>query len=357
MLLQLERPLEKEISLSIYGHFNHALRGEKKFVARKMNAWSSVPIYIGAPSASQVPKSAKPGDSLQGSLQLDQTQKKSFAFPLSVAIHVAGGSKGNKEESSSSFSPAPAAAADAFNLQEALRDQQIKFLSELKGEAAREQAYAELAPKLLEQFPNYLPLLSLRLRHLDERATRDADSLKQVVEQTNLVISQIDTIQLAAHFGRRQPVDANDSEAQAAANATKKKMEERREILKDALFRQTRALGEIFVLEENKEEAIALEARQEGTFEELKSWLPDDKKLPVAHWPLQLAIEKRHQRTGQVLKLVNEQIEQRQSDSGEPLVKLHADRIELLNSLGWKHWAQHESLWNLIRFPKSFPLF
>jgi hypothetical protein len=30
MLLQLERPLDKEVNLSIFAHFNHVLQNEKK---------------------------------------------------------------------------------------------------------------------------------------------------------------------------------------------------------------------------------------------------------------------------------------------------------------------------------------
>lgn len=398
-VVQLERALDKEVALPLYAHRNDALVGGKKFASRKLNAGERAVVYIAAPTHAQLPKGAAPGDTLVGCVQLDSGVKKSASFPLAVTVSVGGGEKCDKNDEA----VAPAAAVPAFNLAESLRDHQIKFLASLKDEAAREEAFAAIAPALLTQFPAHLPLLELRLKQIDERADRAA-RLHEVVAHADALIAQIDANEVAAYFGRRHHEVTLTSEAGASAAAAaeaaeaaalKRRMEERRATLREALFRKARALADMAAAaataqaqlqaQSSTADAVApLVARHERAFAELKSWLSEkeEAKLPRDYAAMQLAADRRQCRWGIVLKALNEQI----ATEGES-AKLCAERIgafrmswgycecyswfffilsvfslfacetEVLKELGWPHWVTMEQACNLVRFPKSLALF
>lgn len=81
-----------------------------------------------------------------------------------------------------------------------LRDLQIDYITKQKGDK-KQEAYNKLYPTLLQAFPTYLPLLSLKIDVLNEHKQRET-MFTQIIDACNQLIQTIDRDKLAAHYGR-----------------------------------------------------------------------------------------------------------------------------------------------------------
>jgi tripeptidyl-peptidase-2 len=135
-----------------------------------------------------------------------------------------------------------------------------------------------------------------------------------------------------------------DPDDQAAA-AERKEMDKSKAILIDALSRKARALFD----GSRDDDRPSIAAAFESAFTHLQKWTDTtaDRTLD-----LHIDHERRHDRLGAALKLLNGKIATQPTNR-----KLYEQRIELLEQLGWSHWQEYESTHLLLRFPRGYPPF
>ena len=198
-----------------------------------------------------------------------------------------------------------------------------------------------LAPTLLKAFPAWIPLLSTRLKHLDERTgARRTASLGEIVAAADTVLAQIDADDVAAFFGRQsKAVDA------PGAAATKAEMEQHKAWMLDALLRKARALADDRDVKTTNLQLL------EDTVDEYLAFA--DGKVTKATYPLFLTIAKRRGRWGQALQYINDMM----AASDVVDAQLYADRKEVVQALGWLHWVQYEVACTPLRVPTKYAAF
>ena len=84
----------------------------------------------------------------------------------------------------------------------------------------------------------------------------------------------------------------------------------------------------------------------EANFEELEQWVDTTERDYVL---LHVRRERRKQRYGNALRLLNKQI-----GESEPNYWYHKKRRDIYEALGWDHLHQNESQWLLLRFPNAY---
>ncbi|CAM0944650.1 unnamed protein product [Alopecurus aequalis] len=305
LVLFIEKKLEKKdfIQLSFYSEPDGPIVGNATFKSSVLVPGEPEAFYVGPPSREKIPKSSPPGSVLVGSItygivssfnkQGEQTQH----APASCSIlYVIPPSKvdDNKEKGVSVGTKKSV----SERLSDEVRDTKIKFLSSLKQENEdHKSAWTELVASLKSEYPKYTPLLSKILDCLLQESTSDdkISHYKEVIAAADEVVDSIDKEELAKLLSLKP--DPEDEESQN----TKKKMEETRDQLADALYQKGLALAEI-----------------------------------------------------ESLKVLNGMI---QEDSEQPKKKLYDLKIQLVEEIGWAHVAAYEKRWMQVRFPPALPPF
>ncbi|KAG2401576.1 Tripeptidyl-peptidase 2 [Vigna angularis] len=170
---------------------------------------------------------------------------------------------------------------------------------------------------------------------------------QEIIDAANEVIDSVDKQELAKFLALKH--DPGDEEVEK----TKKEMDLARDQLAEALYQKGLALAEIASLkvdEQSKDDDVHPDLFKEN-FNELKK-LVDVKCRKYGI--LLVTNERRNQRLGTALKVVNDIIE----DDAEPAPKKFYDlKLSLLEEIGWTHFCSYEREWMLVRFPPSLPLF
>ncbi|MCH7870153.1 MAG: S8 family serine peptidase [Planctomycetes bacterium] len=355
MPLLLDRALAKPVALTIYPDPDHALTGGAKFGSRTMTAGERVALYIASPDVAKLPKGAKPGDLLLGSISYGQPNasltgagKRPGGFNLTYHVPPPAGAK------KSAATVKKDDRTEAVKLAESLRDLKVARLGRLHSEKNAE-TFEMLAEEILAEHPDHLPVFVARLKRLDDQK-RD-EHLPAVVQAAGAVLKRIDTAALAAHYGVN--LDSDDADA----IELREEMDVAKAILVDTLYRKGRALAftldggeagsgrtkEAAAKADADEETDGLIAEFERTFAELRKWVDTtDDKYVLLH----IRREKRHGRLGNAIELLNRHLAQ-----AKPRKMLFEKRIKLLNELGWAHWRDYEKKWLLLRMPKEYPPF
>ena len=359
MPLMLDRTLAKPLALNIYPDPDHALTGGAKFGSRTMLAGERSALYIQSPAASKLPKQAKPGDLLLGSITYGKSNasltgagKRPGGYDLTYHVPPPAG---KKKTTPTAKAKKKDDRSEAQKLAESIRDLKVDRLGQLHAKKNAE-AFETLATEILLDYPNHVPVLVARLKRLDNHK-RD-EHLPAVVQAADAVLAQIDTAALAAHYG----VNLDPDDAEAAEQ--RKEMDKSKDTLVDTLYRKGRALA--FILDggedgskpkadaDDESEATEKETHDlieafERTFAELRKWVDTtDDKYVLLH----IRREKRHGRLGNALELLNRHLK-----TAKPQEMLFKKRIKLLDELGWAHWRDYEKKWLLLRMPKEYPPF
>lgn len=229
--LIIERRLEKEINFDLFSHISGTLVGGFKFTKKELKKGSREVFFIKA--ISDLPKDAKPGDILLGSLKLfknsEEKTLKLKGLPFMYAV--------------SSSKPSPASPTTNIHegtiseqLEESLLQQTVTFLTSLLS-PSKMNDFNSLIQTILEQHPKHLPLLQLHLRALDQAPDRTGN-LDKIIAAADLILNNIDQSSLAIHFGTR--LDSDDP----VQNKIRQEMTKKKETLIDALYRKILALSE-----------------------------------------------------------------------------------------------------------------
>ncbi|XP_078427505.1 tripeptidyl peptidase ii [Wolffia australiana] len=362
LVLFIERKLERKdfLKLNFFSQPDGLLAGDATFKSSILIPGGEEAFYVAAPSGEILKKNVAPGSVFCGEISYGKISNggKNGEGPAPVSYQIlciappskTNGSKGRESASFTKSVPE--------RLQEEVRDAKIKFLSSLKRESTEEKlAWKELSLSLQSEYPKHTPLLAKILDGLISQSP-DEDKIsheKEIISVANNVIESIDKDDLAKYFSAK--FDPEDDEAEKV----KKRMEETRDQLAEALYRKGLALDKIDSAErtpadsseatEEKESDSPPKDLFEENFKELKKWVDiNTSKYGI----LSVIRERRRGRLGTALKILNSVIE----DQGEPAKrKLYDLKIELLAEIGWNHVVEYEKQWLHVRFPQSLPLF
>ena len=339
--LFLDRRLPSPIRLAASATPEAALAGNA-MNARVLHAGDTARVWIRVPAHDALPKDAKPGDVLIGTMTLGgpggdivgaQTRPGGWPIVLTVAPKPAEPSDPKPSDAE------PKDERSALDkLAEAVRDLKVERL----GQIARDdqESYDALEREILREWPDHLPVLAARLRRLS--ADKDADP-QAVLTAAEAVVRAIDRGDLAAHFGTA--IDDNDPEARRH----RREMTKTRDTLIDALRKQTETRLRIARDAEEDARAEKIEA-----FETAKRELAKWADLNSADYiELRIGEARLHNRPAVALRLVRTELDKRPANRAQ----LRKDRAELLRELGWNHWAERAERHRVLQEPKTKPRF
>lgn len=252
--LYLRHKLSSAITLKAHGCKGDALTGGSGYSMRKLRRYVQDDIFFGLPSSSKLPKKAKAGDYLSGSVQFCDYEsaagalnkgrhpsgEQSIAFylgpsetpkeasaELPAVPKASGGSKPAASEASSSGGGAASSGAgsdgdagsspDATEKEvaEAVRDASVSALKKLKSRAT----FDLLHGALLKEHPEHLPLLQARLdfevdalRKEDPQGSGLDVASVRVAVAADAVVAACNPDELAAYFGRKVYEDELDGD-------------------------------------------------------------------------------------------------------------------------------------------------
>uniref|UniRef100_A0ACD5ZLK2 Uncharacterized protein n=1 Tax=Avena sativa TaxID=4498 RepID=A0ACD5ZLK2_AVESA len=355
LVLFIERKLEKKdfIQLSFYSEPDGPIVGNATFKSSILVPGEPEAFYVGPPSTEKLPKSSPPGSVLVGSItygvvsSFNKKEEQNQHAPASYSILcVIPPSKvdDNKEKGVSVGTEKSV----SERLNDEVRDTKIKFLSSLKKEKEdNKSAWTELVASLKSEYPKYTPLFAKILECVLQESTSD-DKIshhKEVIVAADEVVDSIDKEELAKLLSLKP--DPEDEESQK----TKKKMEETRDQLADALYQKGLALAEIESLKPDESTEASAKDVFEENYKELIKWV--DAKT-TKYGTLTVLRERRCGRCGTALKVINDMI---QEDSEQPKKKLYDLKLQLIEEIGWAHVSAYERQWMHVRFPPSLPPF
>ncbi|KAF0915843.1 hypothetical protein E2562_039168 [Oryza meyeriana var. granulata] len=353
LVLFIERKLEKKdfIQLSFYSEPDGPIVGNGTFKSSVLVPGEPEAFYVGPPSTEKLLKNVLPGSVLVGSITYgavrsfnkkdDQNQHAPASYSISYLIPP------SKVDNDKEKGVSAVRKSISERLDEEVRDTKIKFLSGFNQETEDDKSsWMELVTSLKSEYPRYTPLLAKILECIVQKATSDdkISHQKEVIAAADEVVDSIDKEDLAKSLSLKP--DPEDEEAQK----NKKKMEETRDQLADALYQKGLALAEIESLKtDGSTEASAKDAFEEN-YKELIKWV--DAKS-TKYGSLTVLRERRYGRLGNALKVLNDMIQ----DSEQPKKKLYDLKIQLIEEIGWTHVSTYEKQWVHVRFPPSLPPF
>ncbi|XP_047082269.1 tripeptidyl-peptidase 2-like isoform X1 [Lolium rigidum] len=354
LVLFIERKLENKdcIPLSFYSQPDGPIVGNATFKSSILVPGEPEAFYVGPPSTEKLPKSSPPGSVLVGSItygvvssfnKTEQNQHAPASYSILCVIPPAKVDDNKEKEVSVGTKKSV-----SERLNDEVRDTKIKFLSSIKQENEDQKSgWTELVASLKSEYPKYTPLFAKILECVLQESTSD-DKIshhKEVIVAADEVVDSIDKEELAKLLSLKP--DPEDEESQK----TKKKMEETRDQLADALYQKGLALAEIESLKPDESTEASAKDVFEENYKELIKWV--DAKT-TKYGTLTVLRERRCGRCGTALKVLNDMI---QEDSAQPKKKLYDLKIQLIEEIGWAHVSAYEKQWMHVRFPPSLPPF
>uniref|UniRef100_M8AQP4 tripeptidyl-peptidase II n=1 Tax=Aegilops tauschii TaxID=37682 RepID=M8AQP4_AEGTA len=353
LVLFIERKLEKKdcIQLSFYSEPDGPIIGNAAFKSSVLVPGEPEAFYVGPPSREKLPKGAPPGSVLVGSItygivsSFNKKDEQHAPASYSILCIIPPSKVDDTKEKGVSVETKKSISE---RLNDEVRDTKIKFLSGLKQDNEdNKSAWTELVASLKSEYPKYTPLLAKILECVLQESTSD-DKIshhKEVIVAADEVVDSIDKEQLAKLLSLKP--DPEDEESQK----TKRKMEETRDQLADALYQKGLALAEIESLKPDESTEASAKDVFEENYKELIKWV--DAKS-TKYGTLTVLRERRCGRCGTALKVLNDMI---QEDSEQPKKKLYDLKIQLIEEIGWAHVSAYEKQWMHVRFPPSLPPF
>ncbi|WVY96824.1 hypothetical protein V8G54_028975 [Vigna mungo] len=377
LVLFIQRNLEEKeiIRLCFFSEPDGPVMGDSSFKSSTLVPGIKEGFYLGPPPKDKLPKNCLQGSVLVGSISYGklsfaglQDGKSPEKHPVSHRVsYIIPPNKVDEHKGKSS------SLSSKKTVSERLEQEVCNYLAEqllcfLSHPIFHFYIYF-CSIKTWTEYPKHTPLLAKILEGLVSRSYIKDKVLhhEEIIDAANEVIDSVDKEELAKFFALKH--DPGDEEVEK----TKKEMDLARDQLAEALYQKGLALAEIASLKE-VDKSLALVAREgakqdvEKTDEQSK----DDEAHPDLfkenfnelkklvdvkcrkYGILLVTNERRNQRLGTALKVLNDIIE----DDAEPAPKKFYElKLSLLEEIGWTHFCSYESEWMLVRFPPSLPLF
>jgi len=367
----LERKLKDALSLSAYPTHGAAVLGNVKGNSDAINCkqrlkrGKTATVFLAGPNVEKLPKGHKCGDILLGSVtycssdaNLMGVGKKPGGFPLRYIVGTAllpekSSTKDDGASEDEEVSAEEKMQEEILKLKcsslEKLMSSAVKSKeteSDEPNAAATEKTKFEvLYEKLVAEHPTHLPLLLIGLKYYDDEKRR-SDNLARVIQACDNIMSRVDENEMAMHYGVAH--DKDDPSVKKKC----KDVDEKKVLLVEALARRARAAADA----EGDGNVISFE----GAMKHLRKWVPDvDSSAKYA--VLALEKDKRAQRTGLVLKLLDKLLKTDDATTGSICVlsrkKLWERKIEVLRELHYDHLADLESSRLTSAYPNAHALF
>lgn len=330
--------LEKPLALAFYADPDDVFAG-RKFSARTLMPGERAVVWAAPPAADAAPKFSKPGDVLIGAVRFGAADDKlpgagerPDGYPVVCTVAPKPAEPPDAPEPKEEKTAAQKAA-------EAIRDARVAQLAALRdpNDAA---VFDAIAADVLREFPDHLPVLLEQLRRAD--GDKRKDDLRAVIGAADRIVGEIDETALAAHYGVK--LDDDDLEARRA----RKRMDEKKKALIEALHRRAKALHDI-AAEKPDAEGAAAEKEAQAAFAALAKWTDTTATEYIGLHVQRMAAEGR---LGEAIELMNKRVAEEPTEK-----KLYDERIALLDELGWVHWKAYEEAWAHARFPSAYPPF
>lgn len=329
--------LKSPVKLAFASTPDAAMDGRGNFGSPEVRAGDWRACYIATPGSKSLPDFAEAGDLLVGSFtlggksELSGSESRPGGWP--VAMLVADKPTEKAEIEAAKEEEEKEEAAKLESLREDIRDLKVERLADLMTEEDAE-AFDTLAAEVLAEKPAYLPVLVAQMER-DAKLEKDAET---VLASANAVLGTIDEDALAAYLGRN-----HDKESETFDEELDEQMREQKEAIIAAQKQIATTLGE----EASADDADSVKAFEDA-LDELAAWASlDDEDF----FDLRLRRHTLHGRHGQALAMLAEKL------GDEPKREDYEKRIEMLETLGWKEWADHERAMLLVRFPKQKSIF
>ena len=362
LVLLVERKVAKPVKLACFDRYQRTITNGSKFSKRGLPVGQTCAVFVAEPEHSALPKKAKAGDILTGSItyatadeKLLGAGKRPRGYPVTYTVPPAPAKEDEKKAAE-----APETRSELEKMEDAIRDLTVKKLKDTAGKDAFDEIYAVAK----EKYPGHLPVLQAYLKHVDTAENRGKDQAG-IVAAASAVIAMIDAAELASHFGTN--IDKDDVQAVKL----RKEMTTKKEALVAALASKARALGHAEaqakaadVPAQSGAPKAAVDASagagadadaDAGTFEavlkELKKW---DTVDAANHLHLSLESDFRGQRFGCLLKSVQAAIDKAGGTADSELKRYKA---EAYAGLGWTHATASNKMWEVLNAPADYPLF
>jgi tripeptidyl-peptidase II len=194
MILWIERSMDTGIALKAYSSREAMILGKGTFQKQILRRGTSVAVWFAEPSFAELPSTCKAGDVLEGSFTLGSGEatlpgsgKRPGGFPITYVV----GPKPEKPASDPAETPEPKDDRTAEEkLEEAIRDLKVAQLGKLTDKEKEDGKFEELYSKMLADYPEHLPLLMAKVKHLDSHKNRK-DKLQEVISSATEVAKRI----------------------------------------------------------------------------------------------------------------------------------------------------------------------
>eukprot|EP01134_Creolimax_fragrantissima_P002465 CFRG2465T1 len=382
MLLVIDCKLPKDIKLDTYATFKAAVQknSDNKFKKRSILKGQTVPVFICPPAADKLPKWARAGDTLVGSVTYGKSvdtagcgkRPKGWTLVCHVAPVVTKEQEGDsrspgpgpkmldldtmdKSDTSGNVPASESIVEDAFAM--SVRDHMVKLLPDeyKKNKDVGLKIYNDLVSK----HSTHLPLYAVWLNALDSvqykdtisvclpspdvselsKDTQPTETSEEVIKCADELLNRIDQHSLAAYFGMTQEKD----------DPKKKEMNSQKTMLVDALFRKARAYAALISNGKDCKRDF------EDTFELLSKWISEKDKEANKRDILIIVYHVINARYGSAVKIAQKVMKDNiNGDLGRRL-SLYIREV-LYAHLNWEHLQEHESQAVYRNLPAAFPL-
>ncbi|HMB71155.1 MAG TPA: tripeptidyl peptidase II, partial [bacterium] len=333
MPLHLDEELTSPITLAAFSDAEGAFGASASLGSPGLVRGEMRTFWISSPSFEKLPEGVESGNLLLGTITYGQERpdrpgagRRPGGYPLAVRVPTEPVEKKEPEAGTDDEK-----GGDDDRLAADVHDTMLELLARLRKDGRRDD-FDELFRDLGGRKSGNPELLAERMRLLDgEDATDPAD----VVTATGDVLAELDRAAIAEALG------ADPDPDDAAETEHRKDMEERRDLLVEALRVRACALLEM--------EGDDAAADFEETYRKLDRWSEMDTN---GNARLLVERERRRGRPAVALQALNGRIEEDPRDR-----ELLEMRSALLAELGWPEWVTHEEQWLRLRLPGEYPPF
>ncbi|XP_078380044.1 tripeptidyl-peptidase 2-like isoform X2 [Oculina patagonica] len=345
----IEQKLSPAITLDTHSSRLASMKSGK-FSSCTRGPGTCCPVYITPLADDKIPKAAKPGHILKGTISFvkSETGKKACTYPVQFIVPATANKQNNKNANTKPEEKQP-----KQQFEEAMRDLKISWIPKLDD--------LSLFDELAEQHSDHLPLHVARLHFLDNCQDR-LQKLPQIIDAADKVIQMIDRVDLSSYYGMK-----TDPRPEAATIKSEK--DNQKATLVDALCRKGLALADqilnkpsevshgeetpveqdVSSSEDKPETEETIYERINETFNELVKWVDvsDSKVLPF------------YIRRAEALKLYGLALKasMKQNGDGTPQRARDDKNIELFEKLGWEHCARSSRESLLVKYPTKYQPF
>lgn len=374
MLVWVERAISPGLDLPCYGDIAEASSCGKTQGEMLLARGALTAVYFGEPPKSKLPKGAKPGDLLVGSMTCVKKENdlcRPKGWPCSFVVPPAPAApedtSGSGEEEKKQDDTAPLDESEAEKLAKEVRDLRVKALGKLSS-SQKDGDWEELFAALVAEFTlSHLPLAQAKLHHLDREATRlgakgkddggaatAASSLEAIVAAANVIIDALDAVEISSHFGLKLP----DGDKTAAAK--RKIMADKRAMLVDALLRKARAQLDMDKAEQGSPplppHTASLSSQFDGTVKVLQQWEDVfDASQAAKYGRVALGALWKKQALGKILVYTTKAL--KDSSAGSLEKDMRAAKTKAMRALGWDWLVDRQAVWDVVDNPQKFALF